>query len=147
MARKRQTLQQPRPGLVRRVLERYQHDPNVRGIFLYGGYASGKATTFSDLDVLLIVKKRRPFVRYNDPVFVEVVSERLQDVPRTLRENPMLYYSHTEVRGLHDPENLEPKIRALAESFRRSYRAPALLKSDLYIRLWTLQSKLRSALL
>jgi len=58
-----------------------------------------------------------------------------------------LYYSHTEVRGLHDPENLGPKIRALAESFRRSYRASALLKGDLYIQLWTLQSKMRSALL
>lgn len=145
MARDSQTAQQPHPGLVRRVVQRYQHDPNVRGIFLSGGYATGKATKFSDLDVLLIVKKRRPFVRYDGPVFVEVFSERLQDLPRNLRKNPMLYYSYAEVRGLHDPENLEPKIRALAESFRRFYRAPALLKGDLYIQLWTLQSKMQSA--
>lgn len=146
VSRKRQNVGYPRTGLVRHVVERYKNDPNIRGIFLYGGYATGRATAFSDLDVLLIVKKRRPFVRYDGPVFVEIFSERLQDLPRNLGRNPMFYYPYAEVRGLHDPENLEPKIRAIAESFRRAYRAPSLLKGDLYIQLWTLRSKLRSAL-
>lgn len=147
MSHKNQAARYARGGLVARVMGRYEHDQNIRGIFLYGGYASGKATKFSDLDVLLIVRKKQPFIRYDGPVFVEVVSERLQDIPRNLRENPMLYYSHTEVRGLQDPEDLESKIHALAESFRRSYRAPALLKGNLYIQLWTLRSKMQSALL
>lgn len=135
-----------RDELIEQILARLKKDRNIRAIFTYGSTARGDAHEHSDLDLLVIVRKKHRFVRYHGPLLVEVSAERLGDLSGALRQNPPLYYAFGELRALHDPEHLAQKVRARVRAFGRSYRATPLLRGDLFIQLQNLQGKISRAL-
>ncbi len=133
--------------LVEEVKIRFIADPNVRAIFSSGSVARGETGRFSDIDIVLIVKEKRPYVRYHSgDLEIEVDSCTLEEIPARLQKKPMTYYSFAEVRALHDPDGLAAQISEEAERFRAVYIATSQLKGDLFVRLTHYRMKIASAL-
>lgn len=133
--------------LLEDVRTRFIADPNVRAIFVSGSAARGELGRFSDIDIVLIVKEKRPYVRYHaDDLEIEVDSCTLEEIPARLQEKPTSYYSFSEIRALHDPDGLAVRIAQEVVRFRAAYRATPQLRGDLFVSLTHFRMKIASAL-
>ncbi len=133
--------------LVEEVKQRYIGDDNVRAILLSGSIARAQVGKFSDIDVVLIVKEKRPYIRYHaGDLEIEIDSQVLDDIPRRLQENPMSYYIFSELTPLYDPEGLHTSISGEARKFREAYKATHRVKGDLFVWLNHSKMKIESAL-
>lgn len=125
---------------------RYSEDTNVRAIFVSGSVARGEEKSHSDIDLVLIVREPRPYVRYHaDHLWIEVDPYVLDRIPDALQADPMRYYVFAGIKAVHDPENLVTGLLAEAERFRQGYRASERLKGDLYVLLASRRTKIEAA--
>ena len=132
--------------LLGQAVARFKKDRNVRAIFVAGSFARGEHHALSDIDLVLIVKKPRHYVRYfYKAVHIEVDSLTLAEVAKRLRVDPISYYALVELKPLFDPDHLAPKIAAVVKRASSQYRASDLVKADLYIQLVHYQLKLIAA--
>jgi predicted nucleotidyltransferase len=133
--------------LLDQVVARYQRDRNVRAIFALGSIARGDANAFSDIDLLVIVKKPVKYVRYNAKgTHVEVDSVEIRSLLNKLKADPIQAHILSDRLPVYDPERLEPKIDAIVSRFKKLYRAPDVVKADLFIQLTHHKLKMQSAL-
>lgn len=131
--------------LLREVAGRFERDPNVRAVFVSGSVARGEATPSSDIDVILIVKRPTPFVRFHkDTIHIEVDAVELEKIRERLNADPTSYYIFEEVKPVHDPENLLRDVHAILRSFKERYSTPHLVKGDLYFVLNDFRRKIQS---
>ncbi len=131
--------------LLAQALDKFKKDRNVRAIFVAGSLARGDANTYSDVDLVVIVKKPRQYVRYfYKEVHIEVDSMMLARLVPRLKKNPVDYYSLIGIKPLHDPSSLYPKILQQLRRFRVKYRASTLAKADLYIQLFHYRAKFQA---
>ena len=133
--------------LVKQVVKRYSHNKNVRAIFAVGSIARGDANAFSDIDLLVIVKKSVNYVRYDaGGTHIEIDSVTLNDVKKKLTNDPVQAYILSDFLPLFDPQRLEPNVLRIVNNFKKSYQVPGLAKADLYIQLVHHKLKIQSAI-
>jgi len=134
--------------LLGEAVKKYVKDRKVRAVFVGGSLARGTANKFSDVDLVLVTKKPRAYVRYHHKgIHLEVDSLTLPELKQRLQNRPIDYYSFRDIKALHDPEVLLLRIQRVLKNFVRQYKAPMLAKADLYIQLFHYQAKFRSAAL
>ena len=132
--------------LLEQVIARYRQNSNVRAIFVAGSFARGDQHALSDIDLVLIVKKPRHYVRYfHDGVHIEVDSLTLAEIPRRVRADPTTYYSLAKLKKLFDPSRLARQVATLVTRSNEKYRVTDLAKADLYFQLVHYRLKLLAA--
>lgn len=128
------------------VEQKYSRDRNIRAVFITGSVARGTATKLSDIDLVHIVRRPRPYVRYfSGQTHIEVLSLTFEEITKHLRQQPITLFSLWELRSLYDPEHLYLIIKKLLRTWRKKFHVEPKTRGDLYITLDHIQRKIISA--
>lgn len=113
-------------GIINRLLEDLRRQPDVMGVFLIGSLSRNIVRKRSDIDLMIMVRKRRKFLRdYRtiDGIWVEqffITYENLRD----LIDNRELatFYQFLEGKILYDPEGKLRDLKNKASASFKKYR-------------------------
>jgi len=113
-------------SIVDQISSKLRTQSDVEGVLLFGSVAEGKVTKRSDIDIMVMVKERRPYYRdckFVEGIWLEQYFNTYENLKSTIERKELTHvYMFKDGKILHDPRGKMAELKQTATRIVEGYK-------------------------